>query len=86
MEAVHIHSRPHAKVWSELKGFALAFQFNPRSSVTDADFAMLHTLIGDAPVVSGNQVALDAYATNLMMARDILAASFSFESVNVENW
>ena len=76
----------HAKVWSELKGFALAFQFNPRSSVTDADFAMLHTLIGDAPVVSGNQVALDAYATNLMMARDILAASFSFESVNVENW
>ncbi|MCA9583170.1 MAG: DUF4856 domain-containing protein, partial [Myxococcales bacterium] len=40
----------HAKAWSELKGFALGFQFNPRSPVSDTDFVMLHTLIGDAPV------------------------------------
>ena len=42
-----------AKHWSELKGFALGFQFNPRSPWNQGahDFAALHDLIGDAPTL-----------------------------------
>ncbi|NRA34855.1 MAG: DUF4856 domain-containing protein, partial [Polyangiaceae bacterium] len=46
----------HAKHWSELKGFALGLQFNPRSRLPRADFAQLHVHIGDAPVIEGSTV------------------------------
>ena len=40
----------HCKHWSELKGFALSFQFNPRSPMSADDFAAVHAAVGDAPV------------------------------------
>lgn len=76
----------HAKVWGELKGFSLAFQFNPRSLLSDADFAAFHALLGDAPVVTADQTALDDYAADLLAARDILETSFGFAGANVESW
>ena len=66
-----------AKHWSELKGFALGFQFNPRSPMSDADFVTFHNLIGDAP-------SLDAgYPADLVEARELLENAYSFDSANM---
>ncbi len=72
----------HAKHWSELKGFALSLQFNPRSPVTDADFADLHELLGMAPVLAGDE-ALDAYAEDLLEARAIIGNAYGFDPANL---
>ncbi|MFT7621456.1 MAG: hypothetical protein ACI9WU_000619 [Myxococcota bacterium] len=69
-----------AKHWSELKGFALGFQFNPRSALTSAQFAQLHTLIGDAPVFAGD---VDGYKADLIAARGLLQGAFGFADSNM---
>lgn len=73
-----------AKHFSELKGFALGLQFNPYSKITDEQFAEIHTLIGDAPVLEAADVA--AYQVKLIQARDIIEAALSFDNENVVNW
>lgn len=74
----------HAKHWSELKGFALSFQFNPRSPLTDSDFAMLHTLLGDAPVLSNASTTdQDTYRANLRAARTLLGTAYGFANENL---
>lgn len=71
----------HAKHWSELKGFALGFQFNPRSSLSDADFVALHAHIGSAPELdSSNKEAAKA---DLLAARALLVQAFDVDPVNV---
>jgi hypothetical protein len=73
-----------AKHWSELKGFALSFQFNPRKKISDADFANLHAKIGDAPVLpTASAAEIAAYKTALIEARGILAASYSINAMNI---
>lgn len=72
----------HAKHWSEAKGFALALQFNPRSPLSDADFTLLHELLGTAPVLSGES-ALDAYANDLRSARSLLGAAYDIDASNL---
>ncbi|MCW8092974.1 DUF4856 domain-containing protein [Alteromonas sp. ASW11-130] len=74
-----------AKHWSEMKGFALGLQFNPRSKVSNADFIKLHDLMGDAPVLSG-AAEVNAYITALAQARDILQNAYSFSDDDVANW
>ena len=74
----------HAKHWSELKGFALGFQFNPRSALSDADFASFHQLVGDAPVFEAS--ALDAYASDLIDARDLLQDAYGLAAENAQGW
>jgi hypothetical protein len=66
----------HAKHWSELKGFALAFQFNRRSPLDSDDFAALHTLIGDAPALAGA-------APELRQARALVGDAFGFDAANL---
>jgi len=74
----------HAKHWSELKGFALSLQFNPRSPVTDGDFAALHDLLGTAPVLETAPIEdRDAYAEALLDAKDILRTSYGFDAANM---
>ncbi|MBH24190.1 MAG: DUF4856 domain-containing protein [Myxococcales bacterium] len=74
----------HAKVWSEMKGFALGFQFNPRSPVSDEDFTALHALLRDAPVLSdADSAEIDAYRSDLVAARDILRDAYGFDSSNM---
>lgn len=73
-----------AKHFSELKGFALGLQFNPHSPITDEQFAQLHTLIGDKPVLETTDVV--AYQADLITARGIIATALSFNTENVENW
>jgi len=74
----------HAKHWSEMKGFALWMQFNPRSLLSDVDFAALHTAIGTAPVLpSAAEADILAYRAALIDARAILAESYSFDAANI---
>jgi hypothetical protein len=66
-----------AKHWSELKGFALGFQFNPNSPMSDADFVKFHELIGDAPSLDSS------YPADLVEARGMLQAAYNFDATNM---
>ncbi len=85
---VHTYSfTTHAKHWSELKGFALGLQFNPRSPLSTEDFVAFHDKVGDAPVLpSATQEEIDAYVVALKEARDILKVAYGFTTDDVENW
>lgn len=74
----------HAKHWSEMKGFALSLQFNPRSPLSADDFAELHTLVKNAPVLpNAEQTAIDAYKGALRNARAILQEAYDFHPDNM---
>ncbi|PCK33336.1 DUF4856 domain-containing protein [Pseudoalteromonas piscicida] len=73
-----------AKHWSEMKGFALNFQFNPHSPVEEADFAEIHNLMGDKPELAADKVA--DYKADLLKAREIIAGAYGFDAENVANW
>ena len=74
----------HAKHWSEAKGFALSFQFNPRSPLSDDDFAALHAALGTAPVLPTADAAdIAAYAGGLRDAKALLAAAYGFDPANM---
>lgn len=72
----------HAKHFSEAKGFALAFQFNPHSALSADDFATLHALLGEAPVLQGED-ELAAYADDLRAARTLIGDAFDFDTANL---
>ena len=75
----------HAKFWSEMKGFALSFQFNPISLLELTQFNRFHELVGDRPVLmTVSQDEIDAYEVNLYEARDILREAFGFSESNAE--
>jgi hypothetical protein len=74
----------HAKHWSEMKGFALGFQFNPRSPLDAATFAQLHQLMGDQPVLAdAMQSERDAYLDDLRAARALLQQAYGFADANM---
>jgi hypothetical protein len=75
----------HAKHWSEMKGFALSFQFNPRSPMREQGrFATFHALVGDAPVLmNAGATALEAYRRDLREARSLLGAAYGFAAANL---
>ncbi len=78
------HFADHAKEWSEMKGFALSFQFNPRSPLTDEEFATLHDLLGTAPVLpTAGEDAIAAYRSDLLAARALLGAAYGFDAANL---
>jgi hypothetical protein len=82
MAAAEYDFMGHAKHWSELKGFALSLQFNPRSPLSDADFAEFHRLVGQRPVRPGEAEAT-AYRQALLDARALVAAAYGFDAANV---
>ena len=67
----------HAKHWSEMKGFALVLQFNPKSPLEDADFVALHKLLGQAPGMDAD------YAADLLGARALLGDAYAFDTANL---
>lgn len=74
----------HAKHWSEMKGFALAFQFSRFSPLTGEQLARIHELMGHAPVLPGAaQEDIDAYTAGLLEARGILQDAYGFDAANV---
>lgn len=77
----------HAKYWAEMKGFALAFQFSPVSSLSDEQFDEFHDLVADKPVLgSAGTDSLSSYRKDLLSARSILKTAFGFSAANVEGW
>ncbi len=66
----------HAKVWSEVKGFSLGLQFNPRSPMK-AEFENFHVLIGDLAPKSSD---------DLLQARTLLQNAYGFDPQDVANW
>lgn len=78
----------HIKHWGELKGFALGFQFNPRSPMNTATrFADFHTKVGEKPVLpNASAAAITAYKTALGEARDILQTAYNFDPSDVAGW
>jgi len=78
----------HAKHWSELKGFALSFQFNPRSPMSEDDFAAIHEAIGDEPVGASAVSPSDdmSYRTRLVEARGVIGDTYGFDEANINGW
>jgi hypothetical protein len=74
-----------AKHWSEMKGFALGLQFNEDSPLSDADFAMVHTMFGDMPVLTG-EAEVTAYLADLLAARVLMQEAYTFDPENAANW
>lgn len=73
----------HAKHWSEMKGFALALQFNPIAEIELDELKQLHALLGQAPVLAGGEV--EVYQQALTHARDLLADVYDFDG-DVGQW
>ena len=74
----------HAKHWSEAKGFALAFQFNPRSPLSDSQFAELHGYLGQAPVLpTATPQEISDYRADLVAARTLLGTAYGFDAANL---
>ncbi|MEM6925651.1 MAG: DUF4856 domain-containing protein [Myxococcota bacterium] len=77
----------HAKHWGEAKGFAFAFQFNPRSPMTDQQFADLHTALREAPIIQdGGAISLADYRANILAARDLVGTVYGFDPTDVAAW
>lgn len=84
--AAYDHGRflEHAKAWSEMKGFALMFQFNPRSPLSREDFLSFHQRVGDAPVLpAAGETVAEEYRVALREARAILGAAYGFDAANL---
>jgi hypothetical protein len=73
-----------AKHWSELKGFALVLQFNPRSPLSASDLQRLHQKIGDAPMTSAD--GLEQARADLVDMRDILQSTYGFADEDMAAW
>lgn len=81
-----------AKHWSELKGFALAIQFNPEatSKLSNQDLKDLNNFIGQQPVLPNQPmvaavISEQTYTEKLESARDLLKTKFGFEG-DVTQW
>ena len=79
-------TRNGAKKTSQLKVVHATLQymqsFNPRSPMTDAEFAQLHAYLGVAPEV----VDVAAYTARLVSACGLLETVYGFDADNVINW
>ncbi len=74
----------HAKHFSEMKGFALGLQFNPRSRLSRADFLDFHARVGDAPVLeAASTMERGDYEASLRAARALLVDAYGFHASNV---
>ena len=68
----------HAKHWSELKGFSLSLQFNPRKLISDEDFQTLQTNIGDQPTLETDEGTIAARKSVLVQMRALLGDKYGF--------
>ena len=85
----------HAKHWSELKGFALGFQFNRFSPMLESigspgvatRFTRFHALVGDAPVLAdAGETAIADYRAALEEARELVGEAYGFDEDNLADW
>lgn len=75
------------KFWGEMKGFAFAFQFNPKATMSDETFDRVHELMGEAPVLPhASKQEVSTYVADLLTARDLIGETYGFSKDNVTNW
>jgi len=79
-----------AKLWSELKGFALGLQFAPieKMTMTEAQQIDLHDKIGQSPIQKLEEEHGDkaAYIAELEAARTAVQVAFGFDAEAVTQW
>lgn len=76
----------HAKHWSEMKGFSLGLQFNPRSPMHEGTrLADFNSYVGERPALP-NDANFTTYRQDLLNARAILQTAYDFAQTDVENW
>ncbi|NRA66909.1 MAG: DUF4856 domain-containing protein [Pseudobacteriovorax sp.] len=76
----------HSKFWSEMKGFAFAFQFSPYSPMSAEQFSTFHNLIADKAIIPSDAEALATYHESLLAARKLLMETYNFDEADVANW
>ena len=75
----------HGKFWSEMKGFSMAFQFNPTALISAQDFDKFHALIGDKPVLMTAPASeIAQYKANLLEAKELLRKAYGFSKANTD--
>lgn len=72
----------HAKFWAELKGMALAANFNPRSPLAPL-LPYVHTFLGDKPILGRDPESIAAQKQALLDARSVIAGAFGFSAAAV---
>lgn len=76
-----------AKYWSEMKSLGLAFQFSPKSIMSDSTFDQLHGLMKTKPVLPhAPKTEVEQYMKDLLAARDLIAKTYGFSQNNTVNW
>lgn len=73
------------KYWGEMKGFALALQFNQQSTsaITNAQLKTLNDHLGQTPILTNDA----DYRASLVSARDLLSEVFAFaDDGDVTKW
>lgn len=74
----------HAGHWSEMKGFALCFQFSSKKLISEANFELIHEKMGVQPVLAtAGATAIAAYKIELLAIRDILQDTYDFDDKNM---
>lgn len=88
----------HAAHWSEMKGYSLGLQFNPRSPMLQdndsdgtEDFEQFQNLLDDRPVLpdgtqGGQSADIQQYRDDLKAARDLMKQAYGFTEDDVQNW
>jgi hypothetical protein len=74
----------HAKHWGEMKGFALSFQFNPRSPLSGDEFVAIHAAMGTAPELDPTK--FEAYEASLLEARTTIQVAYGFTVEDAADW
>ncbi len=90
----------YSKYWSEMKGFALSFQFNPHSQLSLNTFEKMHNLMQDSPTlltpqenkghsnclvnITSKTTSPSCYQQRLIEARKILQTHFKFSDYLVD--
>lgn len=77
----------HAKHWSELKGYALALQYNDNAMISVAQLQELQSYIKNEPQQKFAETDEGkAVIEDLIKARDLLGQVYGFEEYLLQNW
>ncbi len=74
----------YSKHWSHAKGYALALQFNPNSTITSTELTNIHTLISNKP--HSKEPTMPAYLSEIVAARDSIQDAYGFSLEDIQGW
>ncbi len=75
------------KHWGEMKGYAMALQFNPMKKLSDAELATIQSLLGDHPIYAvPGSLDYQSYLSALVDTRTRLQNAYGFAETDVLGW